>query len=486
MRRREKRRIEYSSTFKQLTLRMKERKIDVYGGTVKPIKICGKTVMWELGMDGAFELPFKTKPTEGELHDYKSCEDCIKIRANLITWLSDWFNGNGDVTKAFPNCCKGHAKLKELAGFNRVSFLKVPEITADKIIFTYNHILNHHKENSYYKEITDYITYTVMSFGQIPSGYGVPLLIDQFFDYLIRLVDNRKDIEAIRKKRIIEFVKAFETPREKKTNMNILMKTYEKWLKIFPFDISFFKEQKAYFEQKIPFLYGKPEFNKYLGLSKMRMHTKSSLIDTLLELTDELLTKMNSYVLYEKGLLNEPDQLKLEMVLNARKLKLQEGYRSNSQNEESQYRKILKEWFADEKEFIDDVSPMLKKMNKSGQSPNTEILISKLNQFNFDDFLIMKEMDVQKIYYLIEKHSGKEQMPYCVALLSEIGYLKYFYREFSTNKTDGNKKLSEIFNCKERRIRGNVNILNDRSKEDPVNYTSYKFIEMVKKELKGL
>ena len=105
---------------------------------------------------------------------------------------------------------------------------------------------------------------------------------------------------------------------------------------------------------------GKPETNKYTGIAKAKMHTKGSLIDVLLNLTNNLLTQINTTTLYEKGLLTEPQKIKLELVLNERKMKLKQGYVNSSKDEEQRYRKILKEWFADEKRFIDEVTPIVK------------------------------------------------------------------------------------------------------------------------------
>lgn len=101
------------------------------------------------------------------------------------------------------------------------------------------------------------------------------------------------------------------------------------------------------------------------------MHTKSSLIDVLLDLTNKLLTQINTATLYEKGLLTEPQKIKLELVLNERKMKLKQGYVNSSKDEEQRYRKILKEWFADEKRFIDEITSIVKALPP--QPINSEI-----------------------------------------------------------------------------------------------------------------
>lgn len=199
-----------------------------------------------------------------------------------------------------------------------------------------------------------------------------PLYLSQYLSQLKAIIENSfktiysKDIskeELLKRlKEIIEYLDKVGKVDEnyKPTNLNLLIEIYNKWFKIFPFEISFFSEMKPHFEKQLPLLNGKPETNKYTGLTKAKMHTKGSLIDTLLNVTNNLLTQINTISLYEKGLLTEPQKIKLELVLNERKMKLKQGYVNSSKDEEQQYRKILKEWFADEKRFIDEVTPLVK------------------------------------------------------------------------------------------------------------------------------
>ncbi|WHF51875.1 hypothetical protein QGN23_01025 [Chryseobacterium gotjawalense] len=90
------------------------------------------------------------------------------------------------------------------------------------------------------------------------------------------------------------------------------------------------------------------------------MHTKSSLIDSLLRLTNNLLVELNSSVFHKKGQFSNPEKIKLEIVLSERELKLKNGYLPNGDNDNKKFADILNEWFADEKIFIDEVIPLLK------------------------------------------------------------------------------------------------------------------------------
>ena len=319
---------------------------------LKPIELCGKPVMWQMDINGAFEKPFETQPTEGE-HDFTTCEGCQKTLKELIKRLTEKFEGSHkDGAKPFPFCCTHHSELTKLKEFNRADFISVPEMVARKIIYTNSHINNNHRSETYYKDITDYIDYTVESFGQMP-GNAEPLYLSDYFFYITDLLERNTEVEKGRKNRLLEFLKAYRTPTETpKTDFNILLGTYQKWLKVFPFEISFFSTLKPHFEKQLPILNGKPETNKYTGIAKAKIHTKGSLIDVLLNLTDDILKQINPYTLYEKGLLTEPQKIKLELVLNEMKIDNEKGYTSQKQNEEQRYRDILKKWFNRQKRFI--------------------------------------------------------------------------------------------------------------------------------------
>lgn len=116
---------------------------------------------------------------------------------------------------------------------------------------------------------------------------------------------------------------------------------------------------------------------------------------------------------------------------------------------------------------------------------NSEKIIESLNEFSFTNYLQSHNYNELHIQELINSHSGKELVPYTLALLNEIGYLTFFFNEFTTTKLEGYKKLAEIFDSSERRIKGNVLVLNPKSIEDTTQYTSYTYSEMIRKELEG-
>lgn len=327
---------------------------------VKPVEFCGKSVIWQVELNGAFELPFEIEPTTGE-HNYTTCEGCQKNLAALTKRLTVKFEGNQQ-KQGFPFCCSYHSKLKNVKEFDRALFVNVPELVAKKIIYTNQHITNNHSSENWYKLITDYIDWTVESFGQMPQDCGEPLFLTDFFFFVTDSLKRNEEMKAETKARLLEFLNKYQTPNEStKTDLNVLLSTYQSWFKIFPFELnSYFGNLKQHFEKQLPILNGKAEINIYSGTAKFKMHTKGSLIESLIHLTNNLLTQINGVTLYEKGLLTDANKIKLELVINRRKLKLKQGYKNSSPNEEQRYRKILKEWFKDEKIFIDEITPLLK------------------------------------------------------------------------------------------------------------------------------
>ncbi len=320
---------------------------------------------------------FETKPIEGyeaptNKETGEQFPNCCPFHKSVFEGAESWFS-------KFPNCCDQHKAMVSKWWYNKANYTGIAEKIVKQLSYTEHHISERINIDDWYKDITDYIEYNVSSFGH--PAIGLHLYLGNVQHYI---KNTNSEIPKNKRQRLIEFIETYyNSPKEQtKTDLNILYSTYQKWLKVFPFEISFFSTLKPHFEKQLPILNGKPETNKYTGLAKAKMHTKGSLIDVLLNLTNNLLTQINTTTLYEKGLLTEPQKIKLELVLNERKMKLKQGYVNSSKDEEQRYRKILKEWFADEKRFIDEVTPIVKALPpqpiiKQKPEPNGKLITFK-------------------------------------------------------------------------------------------------------------
>ena len=323
---------------------------------------------------------FETKPIEGyeaptNKETGEQFPNCCPFHKSVFEGAESWFS-------KFPNCCDQHKAMVSKWWYNKANYSGIAEKIVKQLSYTEHHISERINIDDWYKDITDYIEYNVSSFGH--PAIGLHLYLGNVQHYI---KNTNSEIPKIKRQVLIEFIETYynspiDIDKTNKTDLNVLYSTYQKWLKVFPFEISFFSTLKPHFEKQLPILNGKPETNKYTGLAKVKMHTKGSLIDVLLNLTNNLLTRINTTTLYEKGLLTEPQKIKLELVLNERKMKLKQGYVNSSKDEEQRYRKILKEWFADEKRFIDEVTPIVKALPpqpivKQKPEPNGKLITFK-------------------------------------------------------------------------------------------------------------
>jgi hypothetical protein len=330
-----------------------------YVRKITPIDLCGKTIMWQLSLDGVFTVPFEIEPTKGK-HDYNQCATCKKNIARLTKELTERLEGTTN-KKGFPFCCPGHSNLPKVKEFKIGDFVDVPNLVARKVIYTIQHFINVADTPDWYKRISDYLEWVLLSFGQMPKDCGEPLFLTTYFVHVEDLSKRNEHIPAEKKDKIFKMIKALRVNKSSPTtDLNILAKTYERWINTFPFGLnSYFGSMREDFTKRLLLSDGEPQMNIYSGLSRIKMHTKESLIEALVKLTDKLLTEINGVTLYEKGLITDANKIRVELIINERKAKLKQGYNNASANEDNRYRKIIKEWFRDEKRFFDELSPLL-------------------------------------------------------------------------------------------------------------------------------
>lgn len=426
------------------------RHITYFVDDLKKIDFCGTEIFEFKG--GSFELPFETVPTNGK-HSFLTCENCCKHKEILIKEIEEKL-------LIFPFCCEEHRKLVNLPMFKKDDFISITESIANKIMFTYHHILNNVDTENWKKEIIDYIDYTSDSYGSFP--YGEAFQLGNFYNCTLHLLTKTKNMrsDTVSKKELdyrLNFVNNYlgsfinTKQKDNPTDISVLLNTYQNWLNIFPFELnSYFGNLKNHFEKQLPFLKNSFEVNIYSGVSKARMHTKESLIKALINLTDNLLTQINGTTLYEKGLITDANKIKLELVINSRRLKLKKGYKNNSSTEEQKYRKMLKEWFSDEKDFINEITPLLKEEPEQfATTKSDEILVKNedtkifKNDFSFTLFTKMFELYKNETTHLANFSFLFFAMETDFLVCSQVEFVKFLEKEkynISIDKID-NRQL---------------------------------------------
>ena len=344
---------------------------------IKEYQYCGGVAFQFNG--GEYEVPFKVEKTKTK-HDLSNCPNCNSLHKELV----DQFKKK---LENFPNCCKPHQRLNTLSLFNKDDFSSVPEWSADKILFAYHHFIEYIDSDDWYSEITHYIEYCIESFGKIPDNYGIPLNLDRFLDLLPKLIEGNYEtitsssipkVELKRRtQKILNFINSyFEIDEQKNTNINILLAKYDEWFKIFPFELSYFKELKERFRYTLPLFKERKHYNKYLGISVYETHSTESLTEFLIQTTQLIIAEINGLSLYQKGKLTEPKKIQLELIIENRKIELSE-IGSIDKSTRGGYIKALKEWFKTEKKFIKEITPLLPK-NCATQSQSNKLPIREI------------------------------------------------------------------------------------------------------------
>ncbi len=331
---------------------------NVYVESITPVVSCGNVVLYQT-QSRFYETPYETEPTTGE-HDFTTCEGCQETMLDIETKLTTRFNGEFEDIPAFPDCCEYHAELKGLAAFTIDDFRGVPQMTARKIIYTKQHIKNNHARDDYYKYITDYIDYTICSFGQMPNK-AMPLYLDVYYEHIIDYLENHgEEIATDRKTKLLKYIGFYRTPAEKvEPDLDAQIAIYEKWVSIFPFELrQYFGNIKSTFESHLPYLHGPAEVNIFSGVPTFKAYTKQTLVQHLCDLTIAMLRKVNTHQLVAHGII--PDINRHQFELAGAELRFRDDliFKEFSQDE-SRYVQTIQKWLDNQRIYFGNITPLL-------------------------------------------------------------------------------------------------------------------------------
>ena len=93
-------------------------------------------------------------------------------------------------------------------------------MSADKVIYCYQHILNNQDKDNWKQDITNYLEYAIESFGNFPEGCGIPLFLQEFIEQLLYRIENNKDIRCDVKQYIKLYFDDFMRPAASNKKIN--------------------------------------------------------------------------------------------------------------------------------------------------------------------------------------------------------------------------------------------------------------------------
>ncbi|MCF0053451.1 hypothetical protein LXM25_25490 [Dyadobacter sp. LJ53] len=112
-----------------------------------------------------------------------------------------------------------------------------------------------------------------------------------------------------------------------------------------------------------------------------------------------------------------------------------------------------------------------------------EHLKQELYKHRFDDFHNEKNIDPRKVFDLLKVN----KLPYRIALLHKTGYIEFVENEFGRGtKTNLYKIMAKILKSHDRKVKGNILVLNPKTDENKKQYTSHLHVRQVEEDLSGL
>ncbi|MCX6243686.1 MAG: hypothetical protein NTU98_03185 [Bacteroidetes bacterium] len=115
----------------------------------------------------------------------------------------------------------------------------------------------------------------------------------------------------------------------------------------------------------------------------------------------------------------------------------------------------------------------------------TKRLKTSLAKYGFNNIQKVKDLSVNSRDKLIE-FLVTNDLPYKVAMLDYLGFIKFLEFEFGATKTNLHRNLADILSSTTRAVKGNINVLNPISKEDRMRFTTHLYRETVKNDYQKL
>lgn len=318
----------------------------------------------EISGENIWSLGYETLPFDDEYEKPEKFPDCCNFHSNIKNNAESWF-------EKFPDCCETHKKLKERYWFKKDEYKNLPNKIVSQISYTENFIAKNLDNSEWYKEITDYIEYSIDSFGM--PNIGGDRYISNIKHWILEINPKEYSFPLEKKRKLVDYIDKLTTPTNKvNTDLNLLISIFQKWLKTFP-DLIFFEKLKGQLQNKIPMnlLLYEPNFNRFTGMTKMKIRTQSELIEILINTTKNLLNLIDTPRLLSDGLITNKNKYQIDLLNQQHKIK-QKQLLVDYTSHEIKYLKIIKSWLKNEKEYISELKPLINSSIEMSKKYTTE------------------------------------------------------------------------------------------------------------------
>lgn len=333
----------------------------------------------------------------------------------------------------FPNCCAGHKEYAKRFPPKKGEFDYLVEKVVYQVSYTEHHIQEKINNEDWYDDITDYFEYNLSSFGH--PGIGDHLY---YLDIIHWLKNNTSDIPKDSCLKLAEWFDEKRNPKivHKSADLNVLHQIHQKWLKTFPFELSYFQKAKDYFSTHKPFVSKIVRTNRYTGLTAFQVHTEESMIEYLFDLTKTLLAYIKSDELVKQGKISDFNKSNFELILQERDIKrkaLLESYNKK----ERKYITTIKQWLKDEIDFFNQLKTLDKKVLPSTSKPKESrknATSSFKPKYGKEDKIKAIIYELNREFYLLNEEKCTPDDLLNVLLAKQIKYEKDIHFNCYTNQ----------------------------------------------------
>ena len=148
-----------------------------------------------------------------------------------------------------------------------------------------------------------------------------------------------------------------------KKTISSLNNIYQKWLKIFPFDLEIFAHLKPQLELELPIVKNNEVvWDRKRNEVIVDLYSNKTFHQFLTNKTAIILESINTLKLVDEGKIDKLDKHEFDIIISERRFKLQSQI-MKSINESPDYLSFIQEWFKDEMKFIKkikSISPTIK------------------------------------------------------------------------------------------------------------------------------
>jgi hypothetical protein len=340
--------------------------------------------------------------------------NCCGYHSGVVKQTEEYLN-------IFPLCCEMHTKWAKKFNRNSTQYQFLKEKIVNQLAYIEHHIEKMIKEEFWYDDITDYIDWHYSSFGNPPVGTSV------FLGNLEHNIKQNKNIPANKKKMLLDFIASYSKvkevkSKEEKSNFGLLVSTYQKWYSTFPFELTFFKNIAEPLKN-LPIMKEAPKVNRYSGIAKLKLHTESSLIESLNKFTTNIFKNLDTAKLVKDGIITEFDKVEIELINQKHDVSKKQLFEKYNKNE-IKYVNLIKKWLEIEKDYFSNLRNMGKKALpppkkdkpkksisfkiKHGKQEKVKQILSKLNA---EVCLLKDSTHIDNLYTVLFAKSIENNMP---------------------------------------------------------------------------